>query len=37
MSAEFENGFFVREPAWHGMGTVIKDAPDSKTAINYAY
>ena len=36
MSAEFESGFFVREPAWHGMGTVIKDAPDSKTAIKVA-
>lgn len=36
MSADFESGFFVREPAWHGMGTVIKDAPDSKTAIKVA-
>ena len=36
MSAEFESGFFVREPAWHGMGVVIKDAPDSKTAIKVA-
>ena len=36
MSANFESGFFVREPAWHGMGTVIKDAPDSKEAIKVA-
>ena len=32
----FESGFFVREPAWHGMRTVIKDAPDSKEAIKVA-
>ena len=24
----FEQGFFVREPAWHGLGTVIEHAPN---------
>lgn len=27
MPAEFESGFFVREPAWHGQGTVLEDYP----------
>lgn len=25
MPAEFEDGFFVRKPAWHGLGTVLPD------------
>lgn len=25
MAHEFDSGFFVREPAWHGLGTVIDD------------
>lgn len=29
MSHEFETGFFVRQPAWHGLGTVIGDYPGS--------
>lgn len=29
MSANFDSGFFVREPAWHGMGTVLADYPGS--------
>lgn len=33
MSANFETGFFVRVPAWHGLGTVITEAPDSRSAI----
>lgn len=36
MAALFESGMFVREPAWHGQGVVVQDAPDSKTAIEYA-
>lgn len=29
MSHQFETGFFVRKPAWHGLGTVISDYPGS--------
>lgn len=29
MSASFTSGFFVREPAWHGMGVVVCDYPGS--------
>lgn len=36
MSANFESGFFVGEPAWHGLGTVISDAPTSEDAIRLA-
>jgi len=40
MSAYFENGFMVEEPAWHGLGAVIpKDHPattDVKEAIKVA-
>src|SRR5208282_4420482 len=25
MPAEFEQGFLVRQPAWHGLGTVLPD------------
>jgi phage/plasmid-like protein (TIGR03299 family) len=27
MAHYFESGFFVREEAWHGLGTVLKEAP----------
>lgn len=27
MAHEFESGFFVQEPAWHGLGTVLESAP----------
>ena len=33
MSANLETGFFVRVPAWHGLGTVIADAPKSDEAL----
>ena len=36
MAANFENGFFVGTPAWHGLGTVIKEAPTSEDAIRIA-
>ena len=36
MAANFETGFFVNEPAWHGLGTVIKEAPTSADAIKKA-
>jgi phage/plasmid-like protein (TIGR03299 family) len=27
MAHEFETGFFVKEPAWHKLGTVLSEAP----------
>ena len=36
MAANFENGFFVGTPAWHGLGTVIENAPTSEEAIKIA-
>jgi len=36
MSANVESLFLVREPAWHGMGTIVQDAPTSADAINLA-
>lgn len=36
MAANFESGFFVGEPAWHGLGTVISNAPTSEDAIRIA-
>lgn len=33
MSAEVETMFSVREAPWHGLGTIIKDAPTSEDAI----
>lgn len=33
MSANFETGFFVRVPAWHGLGMVINEAPTSADAL----
>ncbi len=32
MPAEFEAGFSVREPMWHGLGAVLEDYPDRETA-----
>ncbi|HEU5032728.1 MAG TPA: DUF932 domain-containing protein [Spirillospora sp.] len=29
MSAEFDSGMFVREPAWHRMGNVVQERPES--------
>jgi phage/plasmid-like protein (TIGR03299 family) len=29
MSHNFESGFFVRQPAWHGLGAVIDEYPGS--------
>lgn len=31
MSAEFDTGFFVRQPAWHGLGNVLENYPGSWT------
>ena len=37
MSHEFENGFLVKHPAWHGLGKVLESAPaTSKEAIKLA-
>lgn len=36
MPALFEKGFFVREPAWHGLGVVLDDYPDRETAMALA-
>lgn len=36
MAANVETMFSVREKPWHGIGTVVQDAPDSKEAIQLA-
>lgn len=36
MASNFESGFFVGEPAWHGLGTVIETAVTSEEAIKIA-
>ena len=36
MSAQFENGFFVRDAAWHGLGTVVASAPSTADALRLA-
>jgi len=36
MPAYFNQGFFVREPAWHGMGTVLEDYPGREEAMRLA-
>lgn len=36
MSANIETMFSVREVPWHGLGTIIEEAPDSKEAIKIA-
>ena len=33
MPALFEQGFFVREPAWHGQGVVLEDYPGREQAM----
>lgn len=36
MPAEFEQGFFVRVPAWHGLGVVLSDYPGREEAMRLA-
>lgn len=36
MPALFESGFFVRLPAWHGLGVVLDEYPDRETAMTLA-
>ena len=33
MAANVETMFSVREKPWHGLGTIVAEAPDSKTAL----
>lgn len=36
MPALFNTGFFVGEPAWHGLGTVVQDAPSIEEGLRLA-
>jgi phage/plasmid-like protein (TIGR03299 family) len=36
MSHEFNSGMFVKDAAWHGLGTVVEDAPTTAEAIKLA-
>lgn len=36
MSAEIESLFYVREKPWHGLGTKVMEAPDSRAALALA-
>ena len=36
MSANVETMFSVREVPWHGLGTIVEEAPTSKEAIELA-
>jgi phage/plasmid-like protein (TIGR03299 family) len=36
MAHEFESGLFVTEPAWHGLGVVLPNAPSVDEAITMA-
>lgn len=33
MAANFETGFMVRKPAWHGLGEILPECPTSEDAI----
>lgn len=36
MAAAVETMFSVRVKPWHGIGTIVQDAPDSKEAVRLA-
>lgn len=36
MPAEVETMFYTREKPWHGLGTMVMEAPDSKSALELA-
>lgn len=36
MAAEVESMFYVREAPWHGLGTGVREAPDSREALRLA-
>ena len=36
MAHEIETAFYNKEPAWHGLGTVVSEAPTSADALKLA-
>ncbi len=36
MPANVESMFSVREKPWHGLGTIVAEAPDSSAALELA-
>lgn len=36
MAHEIETAFYTKEPAWHGLGTVVAEAPTSEEALHLA-
>lgn len=36
MAADVESMFYVRKKPWHGIGIVVKDAPDSKCSVKHS-
>ena len=36
MAAEVETMFYTREKPWHGLGTMVVEAPESKAALRIA-
>ena len=36
MAANVETMFYTRQKPWHGLGTMVMEAPDSKTALSLA-
>ena len=36
MSANVESMMYVREKPWHGLGTMVTDAPTSADALRFA-
>lgn len=36
MAANVETMFYVRQKPWHGLGTAIEEAPESKEALRLA-
>jgi hypothetical protein len=36
MAHNFESGFFVNKAAWHGLGTVLDNPPNTSQALSEA-
>lgn len=36
MAAQVETMFYTRTKPWHGLGTMVEEAPDSGTALELA-
>ena len=36
MAAEIETMFYTREKPWHGLGTLVAEAPESREALRIA-